>query len=380
MSRRRFRDTGNSLVTLGKTVAAETDRRQVGGIGLAVGYDPAATLKEMAAQVADAERAGFVLGMFSETYFTNRDSVSAIATFAHATSRIGLATTQVVRLRSPLLMAQTAATLDELCDGRFTLVLGAATARHSARNGLAPQRPPETPPATLREYLETIRELLSGERVSFDGEVVHLDDVALNWTPRRPGIPLWTAATSRLGLRIAAELADGVLLDGGTSPEYSANAVALVRRYREAAGKTMDGFTIAQLLGVSIADDEASALDAIRWEVASKFRYGITAKSKLEVGEPHVDPGAPDRLASVYRDGGEDALERAIPDEYVRALTASGDDAQVRERVERYRGAGVALPVLRVPDASQLGRLLELAGRAGWATATATSTGAVTHR
>lgn len=338
-----------------------------GGVGLAVGYDASATVREMTAQVAAAERAGFSMAMFSETYFTNRDSVSALASFAHATTRIGLGTTQVVRLRSPLLMAQTAATLDELSDGRLTLVLGAASVRHSARNGLAPQRSPESPPATLREYLLSVRALLTGEPVTFEGEVVHLDGVALNWTPARAAIPLWTAATSRLGLRIAAEMADGVLLDGGTSPEYSAHAVALLHRHRQAAGLPVAGFTVAQLISVSLADDEATALDAVRWEVASKFRYGLTATSKIAVGEPHVDPDLPARLGALYREGGDRALLDALPDSVVRALSASGDEERVVERVERYRAAGVGVPLLRVPEPSQLGRLLDLAQAAGWA-------------
>ncbi|HVC13322.1 MAG TPA: LLM class flavin-dependent oxidoreductase [Acidimicrobiales bacterium] len=334
--------------------------------GFAVGYDPRATVADMTAQVAEAERAGFALGMFSEAFFTNRDSVSALASFAAATSAMGLATTQIVRLRSPLLMAQTAATLDELSGGRLTLVLGAATARHGARNGLPAQVPPATPPQTLREYLQAVRLLLTGERVTFRGDVVRLDDVGLNWRPVRQGVPLWTAATSRLGLRIAAELADGVLLDGGASPEYTASALALLRRHRAAAGKSMDGFTVAQLISVSVADDEQQALDAVRWEVASKFRYSLTALSKIAVGEPHVDRDAPDRLSALYREHGERALLEAIPDPLVRALTASGDEEQVRARVEAYRSAGVELPVLRVPNNAQAPRLFELAARSGW--------------
>lgn len=173
---------------------------------------------------------------------------------------------------------------------------------------------PATPPQTLREYLQAVRLLLTGERVSVHGHVVELDDVGLNWRPLRPAVPLWSAATSRLGLRIAAELADGVLLDGGTSPEYTASAVSLLRHYREAAGKSMDGFVVAQLISVSIAEREEDALDAVRWEVASKFRYALTAASKIAVGEPHVDPDAPERLSAVYRERGEEALLGAIPD------------------------------------------------------------------
>lgn len=136
---------------------------------------------------------------------------------------------------------------------------------------------------------------------------------------------------------------------------------------------SMVGFTVAQLISASIADDERRALDSVRWEIASKFRYSLTAASKIAVGEPHVDPGAPERLSALYRDHGERALLEAIPDAYVRALTASGDEEQVHTRVEEYRSAGVEIPVLRVPDRAQAPRLFDLAARSGWVGSQATT-------
>src|SRR5690625_5032113 len=105
------------------------------GLGFGLGYDPIANVREMADTMRRAEDSGFEMGFFSETFFTNRDSVSALAAFSLATSRMPLGATQVVRLRSPLVMAQTAATLDEMSEGRLVLVVGAATDKHAARNG-----------------------------------------------------------------------------------------------------------------------------------------------------------------------------------------------------------------------------------------------------
>ena len=118
-------------------------------VGLALGYDPKASVAQMAQSAADAERHGFAMVFFSETIFTNRDSVSALAAFALSTRGIALGATQVVRLRSPLLMAQTAATLDELSDGRLVLALGAYVAMHAAKNGVELT----DPLPTLREYV-----------------------------------------------------------------------------------------------------------------------------------------------------------------------------------------------------------------------------------
>ncbi|MDQ7905203.1 LLM class flavin-dependent oxidoreductase [Phytohabitans sp. ZYX-F-186] len=334
-------------------------------LGFAVGYDPSASVGDMAALMARAEARGFDTGFFSETFYTNRDSVSAVAAFATATSRIALGTTQVVRLRSPLVMAQTAASLDELSGGRFVLVVGACTDKHAARNGL----PPQAPGVVLREYVECVRRLLTGAQVTFRGRYVSLDGVGLNWTPARADIPIWIAAASPLGLRIAGEIADGVLLDAGTSPEYSANALAIARQARRAAGLDWAGFTVAQLVNTSIEETKAAALEAVRWEVASKFKYPSTARGKVLVGEPNISPDAPAELSSIYAEKGLDALLAAIPDGYVEALTAAGPVPEVRRRLERYRAAGVDLPLVRAATARQVDRLLgaveELTGPAG---------------
>jgi 5,10-methylenetetrahydromethanopterin reductase len=66
-------------------------------VGLALGYDPNASVAQMARWAADAERHGFAMVFFSETIFTNRDSVSALAAFALSTRGIALGATQVVR-------------------------------------------------------------------------------------------------------------------------------------------------------------------------------------------------------------------------------------------------------------------------------------------
>ncbi|MGB4135496.1 MAG: LLM class flavin-dependent oxidoreductase [Microbacterium sp.] len=324
-------------------------------IGLAVGYDPALTVREMAQQQRTAEEAGFTTAFFSETLFTNRDSVSALTAFAYETSRMTLGTTQVVRLRSPLVMAQTAASLDEISGGRVALSLGAFTQKHALRNG----RPLTDPVATLREYVAVIRRLLAGETVTFHGEAVVMEDAALNFTPLRADIPIWIAAASRRGLLNAGAIGDGVLLDAGASPEYAANAVALLRQGAEEAGRDPEGLMVAQLLNTSIDHDEEEALEAVRWEVASKFTFRSTPRAKLSVGEPVIDRADLPRFEEALARGGKAGLARIIPDSYVRGLTLPGTPDQVRRRVQEYRDAGVTLPLVRPARAEQLPLLIE---------------------
>src|SRR5262245_5220775 len=101
--------------------------------GFATGYDPAHSVRDMARLAAEVERRGYDMFFFSEALLCNRDSVTAMAAFGLATTRILLGCTQVVRLRTPLVMAQTLATLDELTSGRVVLAPGACTEKHARR-------------------------------------------------------------------------------------------------------------------------------------------------------------------------------------------------------------------------------------------------------
>src|SRR5262249_26621039 len=105
-------------------------------------------------------------------------------------------------------MAQTLASLDELTGGRIVLAPGACTDKHARRHGLAPI----TPAVTMKEWVETVRLLLSGDKVTYQGQSVALEGAGLNWRPGRAQIPFWFAALSRTGLRLAGQLADGVVL------------------------------------------------------------------------------------------------------------------------------------------------------------------------
>lgn len=328
-------------------------------IGFATGYDPGLDVRAFAALVREVEARGYELAFFSETFWLMRDSVTATAAFGLATERIRLGFTQVVRLRSPVTMAQTLASLDELTGGRVVLCPGACTANHARRFAL----PPADPLGALREFVEAIRLVLSGERVSYKGRFVDFEDAQLGFTPPRRRVPLWIAATAAAGLRLAGEIADGVLLNTVASPEYSANAIRIVREAAEQAGRAWEAFEVAQLINTSVEDDTAAAVDAVRWEVASKLVPASFARQvvpRLRVGEPAIDPGGLPALHEAFDRGGVDALAQALPAPWVEGLTASGTEDAVRRRIARYREAGVRLPILRPAAAHQTGRVVEL--------------------
>ncbi|MDR7554192.1 MAG: LLM class flavin-dependent oxidoreductase [Armatimonadota bacterium] len=330
-------------------------------VGFALGYGKFTDVHEMARLMREAEERGFQMGFFSETIELMRDSVTALSAIGLATRRLVLGTTQIVRLRSPVVMAQTAASLDELTGGRMTIAPGACTRSHARVHAL----PEADPVQTLREWVEVIRLMLTGERISYDGTYVKLRNVGLGWTPPRRRIPIYIPATSRAGLRLAGEIGDGVVLNAVCSPEYTRNALRIVREAAQRAGRDLSTFVVAQIINVSVEDDHAAALDAIRWEVATKFdpvQLPFIAGPKMRVGELYIHAEDIPRFEAAYREGGMDALIRAIPDSYVEGMTASGTPDEVRRRVQAYRDAGVQIPLLRPAAAHQTQRVLDLFG------------------
>jgi alkanesulfonate monooxygenase SsuD/methylene tetrahydromethanopterin reductase-like flavin-dependent oxidoreductase (luciferase family) len=88
----------------------------------------------------------------------------------------------------------------------------------------------------LREHVDAVRDLLDGDRVDTTGRYVRLDGVQLDWPPSaRP--PLLIGARGDRTIRLAGEVADGVLLDSVTDPSTVRRARELVDDARARAGR-----------------------------------------------------------------------------------------------------------------------------------------------
>ncbi|HEX6801268.1 MAG TPA: LLM class flavin-dependent oxidoreductase, partial [Candidatus Binatia bacterium] len=171
-------------------------------VGYALGYGKFTNVREMADVMQQAEERGFEMAFFSETVELMRDSVSSLAAISLATKNMVMGTTQIVRLRGPVVMAQSLATLDELSGGRITAAPGACTKSHARVHAL-PQDVGATPSEVLREYIESMRLLFSGDKVSYHGKFVNFDNVGLGWKPIRAHIPFYVPATATIGLKLA---------------------------------------------------------------------------------------------------------------------------------------------------------------------------------
>jgi len=320
-------------------------------VGLGLGYSPELTANAMSEWVINAEKRAFELTFFSETIMTMRDAITSLSTFALRTEKMKLGCTQILRIRTPLVIAQTFASLNELSGGRTLLSVGACTDSHARKHGL----PLQDPAKVLKEHALLIKQYWTNETVNFKGETIQVQGEGLAIRPKSK-IPLLLAATSRTGLRIAGEVADGVVVNATTSTEYARNALNEVKSAAQAAGRNYNEFIIPGLVVSAVTDGSNEAENAVRWELASKFdplQVDFAVRPRIRVGEPYVTEELILKLAESYRIGGKEKLARDIPEEVIRGLTAFGTRREVRERVEEYRKAGVQIPIVR-PASSKL--------------------------
>src|SRR5690606_35771330 len=117
--------------------------------------------------------------------------------------------------------------------GRFVLGVGHGVQDWMGQIGARPA----SPITLMREYVPALRALLAGERVTAAGRYVTLEGVALDWPPAVPS-PVWAAGEGPRTLGLAGELAEGVVLTGGTSAEVARDALARVREAAAGAGRT----------------------------------------------------------------------------------------------------------------------------------------------
>jgi 5,10-methylenetetrahydromethanopterin reductase len=170
--------------------------------------------------VISAELAGLDDLWMWEDCFLEGGLTSATAALAWSSAlRIGLGL-MPVPLRNPALAAMEVATLARLFPGRFVPAVGHGVLPWMEQVGA---RAP-SPMTLLREWVTATRSLLRGDTVTVSGQYVRLSGVVLDWPPAAVP-PLLVGARGPKTLALAGELADGLVLDAGISPQGVRQAV-----------------------------------------------------------------------------------------------------------------------------------------------------------
>jgi 5,10-methylenetetrahydromethanopterin reductase len=274
-----------------------------------------------------------------------RDATIPMAAFAATTERIKVGAGVVdIWSRNPARLASTFATLDDLAPGRIILGVGAWWDPLATKVGIERRRPL----LAMREIVGAVRALLAGEKVSFEGEFVHLDGVEIDYVYQERGrkdLPIYIGATGMQMMELTGEIADGAVLNYLVSPDYNQRALDALERGARRAGRSLDEIDRPQLIVCSMANDGQDAIDAARLLVTQYLGQqphimkasGVPESLLDEIGQVLTWPATHDQVLEA---------STLVPDEIVQMICAAGTPEECVRKVDEYVASGCTSPIL----------------------------------
>jgi probable F420-dependent oxidoreductase len=290
-------------------------------------FFPAASYVDIAAR---AEELGYDSAWIPEV--AGPDAFSLMTAIAGRTKRILLASGVIpVQIRTPIVYAFSAATVDAFAPGRVILGLGTSSPIIVGNwHGL----PYEQPLETLREATEVIRGVLAMQKTDFSGARYSSHGFRMPLLPQR--IPIYFGALNDKMLRLAGEIADGVLMNW--VPAHAVpEKIKQVRAGAEAAGRDADEIDIACYVRTCVSNDVAPTREHLRRELTGYVPVPTYRKQFISSGYGEEVGRALDR----WNAGDRKAAVGELSDRMVDEINALGPAQVCRARLDAFRDAGV---------------------------------------
>ncbi|MFB6170553.1 MAG: LLM class flavin-dependent oxidoreductase [Haloarculaceae archaeon] len=304
-----------------------------------------------------AEDAGYGTLFLAETW--GREAFTRLGWLAAHLDDIRLGTGIVpVHSRSPALIAQAAATLDELTGGRAVLGLGLSSP-YVMRNWHGAEWEPAL--RRQRETIEILRQVFSGEEVAYDGEVFDLEHFRLRFDPVRADLPIYVAAQGPTNCELTGGFADGWLPN-----RIPVSALPDVREHvdRGARKQDRDPDAVATIpyVATCILDDGEQARRRCREFVA--FYVGAMGDYHFNAVADHGFRDTAETIRERWQAGDHDAARDAVGDDLLAEIAIAGTPDQARTAMRRYES--VADTVVTLPpttaDRAEIAETYEHAG------------------
>jgi F420-dependent oxidoreductase-like protein len=322
--------------------------------------------EEASTYVIEAEKLGVDSVWSAEAW--GLDGATSLAYFAARTSRIKLGSGILQTVgRTPANLAMTAMSLASMSGGRFLLGLGASGPQVvEGWHGVPFRKPVQR----LRETIEIVRMIARGDKLAYDGEIFHLplpggEGKSIRaFAKPQPNIPVYLATLSPKSLELTGEMGDGWL---GTSfmPEHADVFFEHIERGAKKTGRSLKDIDLAVGGAVAFSDEVG--------ELIARHRPGIAFTLGAMGSKQHNFYNAAFRRAGYdeeaiavqnkWIEGDRQGAAELVPDEMVLQVNLLGTPDMVRERIRRYRDAGVTTLRLQ-PEGRTLQERLDTLGRA----------------
>lgn len=234
--------------------------------------------------------------------------------------------------RSPALVAMGAATIDTLSNGRFVLGLGvSSTPIVEGLHGYKFTRPLKR----MREYIDIVRLVLSGNKINYSGEIFSLNGFKLLIKPPRQEIPIYVAAINQKMVRLAWEMADGVIFYLRPLSEMK-DTISKMQSER-----TID--VTCQFI-TCVSDDAEKARERAKKTLAFYVSVGEIYRKFLSQNGFKAET---DNIYAEYLKSGLKSNYEFVTDSMLESLTICGTPEQCRKQLARVYDCGVVHPIIQ---------------------------------
>lgn len=340
-------------------------------LGLNIGYFGTA-IADNFGLIAAAEDLGYDSVWTAEAY--GSDALTPLAFIAARTERIKIGSGVFqMPARTPAMTAMSAATLDQMSNGRFLLGLGVS----------GPQvvegwhgRPFGKPLKVSREYVAIVRKILArDEPVEFDGEYYTLPYTGPGATglgkplkimqrPKNRALPIYLAAIGPKNVELTAEIADGWL-----PIFFSPERTATVYEPLLASGFAKSGdddkrqsFEIAPTVNALVTDDLEGGRLQMKPQLAL-YIGGMGAKGRNfynDLASRYGYEAEAEKIQDLYLSGKKMEATMSVPDSLVDEVCLVGSRAMIKDRLDAWKDAGVGTLILGTTDVATLQTVAEL--------------------
>jgi 5,10-methylenetetrahydromethanopterin reductase len=315
---------------------------------LGVYFDGFSTMAQVLDGARAAEAAGAASLWFAQ-HMGYREAFMCAAAAASVTRTAKLVPTAISPyLWPPLPAAMSIATLAELSGGRAIFTAAVGNILNLAESGIEPVKPIKV----IREYVTALRALIAGGAVELDGEVAKLSGAHLEFM-KGAAIPIYVASTGPQMLRLAGEIADGVVLSTGLTLATMRHCLDQATAGAKRAGRDPAAVRRVGFINLAVSEDGRTAKEHVRRKLAFLFRSRGHAENIKSSGLD-IDHAAI-MAACARRD--LDAAVALLPDEAAAAFAVAGTPRECRERLEAYLSVGLDEPIIEISGSEDSRRL-----------------------
>lgn len=272
-----------------------------------------------------------------------RESFATLGALSQVTERVRLGTSIInIYSRTPATVAMAATTLDMLSNNRTIVGLGSSVAPIVENfHGIKFEHPVDR----MREYINCLRLIASGEKANYDGRFLRVKNFKILHQPPRKRIPIFVAAINKRMLSVASELADGVLFYLRPLEELK-KTVAELKSNKNNNSDNKRSFEIACTFICAVSNQEPEkARERAAKTLAFYIAVGKYYSKFLSENGFRKDV---ERIISEYNQSGGDAAAKVVSNEMLESLTICGSSEECNKSLARFTSTGITLPIMQL--------------------------------